>query len=177
VQAMRGAKVWQALAEREKTARLFFAALARSFTCKGLDKYSGVLPDLSWLQKNHKNPIAYFYEHVDGFQTSLFLLNGLVSDFNYAGLAQDGGEVFSCQMYLPMPPALATLADFFNPLVHHIEQMILNNAAPYPVERTLLTSGMTLFALESLYRGQARLPTPELRVTYRAPRESCFWKA
>ena len=69
------------------------------------------------------------------------------------------------------------LADFFNPLVHHIEQMILDNAAPYPVERTLLTSGMTLFALESLYRGQVPLPTPELKVSYLPPQRSCFWRA
>jgi len=177
VQAVRGPKVWQILAERDNTQRLFFAALTRSFTCKGLEKYPGALPDLPWLRKHHKTPVAYFVEHLDGFQTSLFLLNGLVADFNYAGLLGNGGQIVSCQMYLPMPPALATVADFFNPLVHHIEQMILDNAAPYPVERTLLTSGMTLFALESLYRGQVPLPTPELKVSYLPPQRSCFWRA
>jgi hypothetical protein len=86
-----------------------------------------------------------------------------VSDFTYAGLVRDSGEILSCQLYLPMPPAFTTLADFFNPLVNHIEQMILNNAAPYPIERTLLASGMTLNAVESLYRGQTLLPTPDLK--------------
>ena len=80
-------------------------------------------------------------------------------------------------MLFRSPPGFTTLADFFNPLVNHIEQMIRDNAAPYPVERTLLASGMTLFALESLYRGQTLVPTPELKVAYVAPARSCFWRA
>jgi hypothetical protein len=177
VQAMRGQKVWQRLAERETTRRLFFAALARSFTCSGSSKYPGMLPDLAWLRQNLRNPVAYFIEHLDGFRTWLFLLNGIVLDFNYAGLLRRTGEIVSCQMYLPMPPALATLADFFNPLVNNIERMLLDNVAPYPVERTLLSSGMVIFALESLYRGQVQVETPELKVAYRAPAQSTFWTA
>lgn len=176
VQAVRGIKVWQMLAERATTQRLFFAALARSFTCRGSASYPTVPPDLAWLRENSRDAIAYFFEHLDGFQTSLFLLNGIVSDFNYAGLARDSGEILSCQMYLPMPPTYTTLADFFNPLINHVEQMIVNNAAPYPIERTLLTSGMTLNAVESLYRGGTLLPTPELKVIYSAPERSCFWE-
>jgi hypothetical protein len=176
VHALRGPKVWQMLSEWEKTQQLFLAALARSFTCHGPDKYPSSLPDLAWLKRNHKNPTAYFFQHVDGFRSSLFLLNGILSDFNYAGRMRDTGEILSCQMYLPMPPVVSTEADFFNPLVHHVEQMILEGAAPYPVERTLLTSGMTLFAVESLYRGQTLLSTPELKVAYQPATTSCFWK-
>ena len=175
IHAERGAEVWELLEERETTQRLFDAALARSFTCKGPQNYPCALPDLKWLKKNHRNPTAYFIEHRDGFRTSLFLLNGIVSDFNYAGLAKTG-EILSCQMYLPMPPTLSSLADFFNPLVNNIERMLAENAAPYPVERTLLTSGMTLFAIESLYRRQP-LETPELKVAYPAPRQSTYWSA
>jgi hypothetical protein len=176
VQALRGPKVWQLLTERPETQRLFFAALARSFTCKTPETLPCVLPDLEWFRRNHRRPTAYFFEHLDGFRTAIFLLNGVVTDFTYAGLVRGSGEILSCQMYLPMPPALSTLADFFNPLVNHIEQLILNNAAPYPIERTLLASGMTLFALESLYRGQVLLPTPELKLAYQAPGGSHFWR-
>jgi hypothetical protein len=176
VQALRGGKVWAMLEERENTRRLFFAALARSFTCRGNDRYACVLPDLDWLKRNVRDPIAYFYEHLDGFRTAMFLMSGLVSDFNYAGLER-GGRIYSCQMHLPMPPAFTTLADFFSPLMNHIEWMVLNRAAPYPAERTLLTSGMTLFAVESLHRGGVRMPTPELQVAYPAPAQSCFWRA
>ena len=47
-----------------------------------------------------------------------------------------------------MPTSVATTADFFNPLVHHIERMVIDNRAAYPPERTLLTSGMVIAAVE-----------------------------
>ena len=88
-----------------------------------------------------------------------------------------GGEIISCQMYLPMPPALSTVADFFNPLVNHIERMIVDHVVPYPVERTLLTSGIVISAVESLYRGQVPIQTSHLKVAYQAPAQSSFWRA
>ena len=54
--------------------------------------------------------------------------------------------------------------------------MVVENRAPYPVERTLLTSGMTLAAVESLHRGGALVETPEMEVRYTAPKESLFWR-
>ena len=176
VRAIRGPEVWEQLGEKANTRRLFLAALARSFTCKGPSSYPCAPPDLNWLKREVKNPVVYYIEHLDGFKTTLFLLSGVVTDFTYAGLAKNG-KVFSCQMYLPMPPAVTTLADFFNPLVNNIEQMLLENAAPYPVERTLLTSGMTLFAIESLYRGGKLIDTPQLNVAYQAPERSTYWRA
>ena len=117
---------------------------------------------------------AYFIEHRDGFRTTLFMLP--IQDFNYAGLDGETGAITSCQMYLPMPGSSATTADFFNPLVHHIETMVLANRAPYPVERTLLTSGMTLAAVESLHRDGALIETPEMEVRYTVANESFFWR-
>lgn len=131
---------------------------------------------LDWVRRTSPLVVAYFIEHNDGFRTVMFLLNGAVRDFTYAGLTREG-KIISCQMQLPMPPAISTTADFFNPLVHHIEQMILENRTPYPIERTLLTSGMTLTAVESLHRGQVKLDTPELRVAYEAPAESTYWRS
>jgi hypothetical protein len=118
--------------------------------------------------------LAYFIEHRDGFRTTLFMAN--IHDFNYAGLRRDTGEIISCQMYLPMPGFSATTADFFHPLVRHIETMVLENRAPYPVERTLLTSGMTMAAVESIHKGYALVNTPEMDVVYKAPKESLFWR-
>ena len=115
---------------------------------------------------------AYFIEHVGGFRTTLFL--GPIRDFNYAGLRGDDGGIVSCQMYLPMPGQGATTADFFNPLVRHIEDLVLERRANYPVERTLLTSGMVIAAVDSLSGGQVPVDTPEMAVAYQAPRESQF---
>jgi hypothetical protein len=59
----------------------------------------------------------------------------------------------------------------------HAEDMFLTGKAAYPVERTLLTSGLVAAGLQSLAAGQKRLETPHLAVRYEAPRDSTFWRA
>jgi hypothetical protein len=49
-----------------------------------------------------------------------------IQDFNYPGLDDSTGEVISCQMYLPMPGRASSTADFFNPLIRHIEHMVID---------------------------------------------------
>ncbi|MBI3417178.1 MAG: hypothetical protein HY043_17955 [Verrucomicrobia bacterium] len=176
VHAVRGNKVWETLEKRESTQWLLRAALNRSHTCKAPPGYTLSRPSGDWFRASSPDAIAYFIEHRDGFKTTMFLLNGLVQDFTYAGLERSGKNI-STQMHLPMPTRISTTADFFNPLVHHIEDMILTGVAPYPIERTLLTSGMTLSAVESLHREQIRLDTPELNVAYRPATNSTFWRA
>lgn len=176
VHAVRGDRVWSELSKHKQTQKLFFAALARSHTCKPPPGCTVSVPTIEWVQKCSPNAVAYYIEHADGFKTTMFLLTGYVLDFTYAGLMKRKNEVVSCQMHLPMPPRQTTLADFFNPLVNHIEQMILTGVTPYPVERTLLTSGMTLCAMDSLYRGQVQVPTPELSVRYQPKPDSAYWR-
>jgi hypothetical protein len=53
--------------------------------------------------------------------------------------------------------------------------MFVTGKAPYPIERTLLTSGLTQAGVQSLAEGQ-RLETPHLDVRYEAPRESQYWR-
>ncbi len=172
VQAMRSAKMWELVAARDNTQRLLVAALSRSHT---LPVEEGRLDPTSfeWARKTFPDAFAYFIEHRDGFRTTLFMLP--IRDFNYAGLNSETGEITSCQMFLPMPGSVSTTADFFNPLVHHIETMVQENRARYPVERTLLTSGMLIAAVDSLHRDGAIIETPEMDVRYTAPKESTFW--
>jgi hypothetical protein len=80
-------------------------------------------------------------------------------------------------MYLPMPPARTSIANFFSPLVHHIEEMFLTGKPGYPVERTLLTTGLTAAGVESLFRNQTRYETPHLAVSYEPRSESTFWRS
>ena len=128
-----------------------------------------------WARRVFPDGYGYFIDHRDGFRTTLCMLPA-IQDFNYAGLDGATGEVISCQMYLPMPGRAATTADFFNPLIRHIERMILEGRAPYPVERTLLTSGMTLAGVESLHGGGRPVETPEMDVRYTGPPESLYWR-
>ncbi|MGO8747405.1 MAG: hypothetical protein ACLQNE_15585 [Thermoguttaceae bacterium] len=174
VQAVRGAAMWEQLAtaNREVTRKLMVAALTRSHNLPVDTGYPSDRVTFEWARHALPETVAYFIEHRDGFRTTLFL--AAIRDFNYAGLRADNGEIVSCQMYLPMPGQSATTADFFNPLVRHIETLVLDGRAPYPVERTLLTSGMVIGGVESLFRGQVQVDTPEMEVRYEAPRESLF---
>jgi len=107
----------------------------------------------------------------------MILLNGLIQDFNFAAYIEAQEKPFSVQMYLPMPPARTTLANFFSPLVNNIEELFLTGQSPYPVERTLLTGGLVEAGVDSLHQGQVRIETPHLDVTYPAPTTSTFWRS
>ena len=172
VLALRGEKMWEYAAQRPNTQRLLVSALIRSHNLPVKDGYPTDAVTFDWARATFPEGWAYFIEHRDGFQTTLFMLN--IRDFNYAGLTRSG-KVISCQMYLPMPTWGSSTADFFSPQIRHIERMVMDRVQPYPVERTLLTSGMTLAGVESFHRGTA-VETPEMAVRYKVSGESWFWK-
>lgn len=176
VQAVRGGRLWDALAaaDRGQTRELLLAALSRSHSLPAADGYVSGPPSFAWARAALSESIGYLYEHRDGFRTTVVLAP--INDFNYAGRRADTGAVVSCQLRLPMPGHEATTADFFNPLVHHIENLVLEERAAYPVERTLLTSGMLIEALESLHAGGAVRRTPRLDVAYPTVQPSTFWR-
>ncbi|MEZ5351302.1 MAG: hypothetical protein R2762_01590 [Bryobacteraceae bacterium] len=177
LEAYRGDAMWKALAEGAWSRQLMDAALCRSHTLTpSRAGFNNDFPSVDDMKRIVKNPVAYVWEHNDGVKGAIVLLNGLVQDFNFASFIDGRREPFSTQMYLPMPPARTTLASFFTPLSNNIEQMFATGKPAYPVERTLLTSGLTTAGVESLYQGK-RVETPHLaRVAYTAPRQSTFWR-
>lgn len=174
VHAVKGEKVWEMLAKREVTSKLFLSALSRSHNLPVDTGYPTDKLSIEWAKKVLPGTIGYFIEHRDGFHTASFLTG--IRDFNYAGMRADTGEIIGCQMMLPMPTQSATTADFFNPLTYHVEQMIVNGKTIYPVERTLLTSGMVIGGVESLHAGETKFETPDMKVVYQGPKESMFWQ-
>ena len=174
VHALRGAAMWEQAAKRESTQRLLVAALSRSHNLPVKDGYPTDAVTFDWARRTFPEGWGYFIDHRDGFRTVLFMLPP-IRDMNYAGLHRGTGEITSCQMYLPMPGHGSTTADFFNPQIRYIEQMVLENREPYPVERTLLTSGMTMAGVESFHRKEP-VETPEMAVRYTAPDKSLFWR-
>ena len=140
------------------------------------DRWEALLDDLPRLAPNSH---AYRFEYNDGLKVTIiqFLAGpgqkggGVVGDCNLAARLK-GGEIFSVLFYLPY----YSMRNFFNPQVHHIETLFLTGKSPYPIERTLLTTGMTAAGIESLYQKQRRLETPHLAISYEATRESTFWR-
>jgi len=107
----------------------------------------------------------------------MLLMSGLVEDFNFAACVDGQSGIFSTQMYLPMPPGRTSLANFFSPLVYNFEQMYLTGKETYPLERTLLTTGLTAAGVESLFRQQAKYETPHLAIKYQPTKASTFWRS
>ena len=177
LQAYRGDKFWEAYHEELWSRELFEAALCRSHTLTpSRQGFNNIFPTLDEMKQLVEDPIAYQYEHLDGLKATMILMNGLVQDFNFAAHLEDQDAPLSTQMYLPMPPARTTLANFFSPLVNNVEQMFLSGGATYPVERTLLTTGLVAAGVESLFQDQTRQETPHLNISYQPTEESTFWR-
>ena len=153
------------------------AALCRSHTLKpAREGFNDIFPTVEQMKTLVKDPVAYRYEHDDGLVCTMLLMSGLVEDFNFAAHVDGQPGIFSTQMYLPMPPARTSLANFFSPLVNNFEQMFLTGKETYPLERTLLTSGLTTAGVESLFQEQKKLETPHLAVSYQPAKQSTFWR-
>ncbi len=176
VQLIEGDDVWKAGEQGRWSRELLTSALSRSDTPQGLTVTDGRTQDLvanGELPKLVKNPWAYFIEYRDGLKATLLMLTGAVGDFNFAARVKGLPHIQATQFFLSPVPNVTYSAC----LVNKIEQMIETGVAPYPVERTLLVSGVLESCLTSRIQGHARLKTQHLAVSYQAPKESQFCRS
>jgi hypothetical protein len=105
---------------------------------------------------------AFVINFCDGLRAYVLMLNGHVEHFSFAArLRGTLPSVRSCQFYLqPARPF-----GHFRFLVRAIENFVRAHQAPYPVERTLLTTGMLDFLMTSRKTRQL-IETPELLIEY-----------
>jgi hypothetical protein len=165
VQMIEGDAVWKAMDEGRYSKELLTAALSRSDSPQGQTIVDGRTQDLvakGELPKLVKTPAAYFIEYRDGLKATLLMLNGAVKDFTFAARVK-GADIQSTQFFLSPEPNVTYSAC----LVRKIEELFGTGKAPYPVERTLLVSGILESCLTSRFEGQKRLETPHLAVQYR----------
>jgi hypothetical protein len=173
VQLITGEAVWKAGEEGRWSRELLEAALSRSHSPQGLSATDGRTQGLAasgQLRKITPSPAAYFLEYVDGTRATLLMLNGAVNDYNFAARLRGSPQIVSTQFLLPPNPNVAYSAC----LMHKVEEMIDSGRAPYPVDRTLLVSGILESCLESKVQASRRLETPHLGVRYRPPQDSQF---
>ena len=173
VQLLEGDAVWKAGDDGRYSKALLTAALSRSDTPLGLTAADGRTQDLvasDQLRELAKKPAAYFIEYRDGLKATMLMLDGALKDFNFAARLNGVSQVQSTQFLLTPEPNVTYSAC----LMQKVEQMFASGAAPYPVDRTLLVSGMLESCLTSKIQNHARLETPHLSVTYKAPKESQF---
>ena len=172
VQLLEGDDVWAAGKAGRWSKDLLSSALSRSDTPLGLTVLDGRTQDLvasGVLPQLVKNPAAYCIEYSDGTPATLLMLDGAIMDYNISARVAGHGLV-STQFFLPPAPNVTYSAC----LAAKIEQMFESGSAAYPVERTLLTTGLLEACLNSRHRLNQRLETPQLAVSYQPPAESQY---
>jgi hypothetical protein len=119
-----------------------------------------------------KGPIAFLIEYRDGCKGTVLQLDGHVADDTFAAKVEGEAKPSSCLFWLPPPPGAA----FLEALTAHIEKFLATGKPPYPVERTLLTSGILDHVLESRVQNSKRLETGDLDIRYAPPADSGFMR-
>jgi hypothetical protein len=161
VTCLQGDAMWKALDDGRWSKATLEAAMA-------------VMPqhaqgDYRELTKKATEAAVWLIEYRDGLRAALAMLNGWV----YEG--DGGGFTFACRLkgedkpkgmlfYLQQPDPFA----HFIYQVKAIESMIQTGHAGYPIERTLLTTGILDAVMTSKAERSRRVETPYLDIKYKA---------
>ena len=149
VQCLEGDDVWRARDRGEWSQELAEAACAPI-----RKKPEGPMEE-------HTNEAAVFLvNYADGLKAATLMLNGYIGDFAYG--ARVGGEVVGTEFYLQNEGPFA----HFSYLCLNVQQFMQTGKAPYPPERTLLTTGIIDAAMNSRYEGHRLVETPYLNISY-----------
>jgi hypothetical protein len=160
VQCLQGDEMWRAMVRGDFSRELLEAAIAlvpahaqgdyRAVTAKTAD--AGV----------------FLIEYRDNFRAAVAMLNGWVHEgdggaFTFAGRVRGRERPVATHFYLQQPDPFAHFAY----LVRAIEAMVLTSHPPYPVERTLLTTGVLDAVMISRAEKNRVVETPYLDIRYR----------
>jgi hypothetical protein len=172
VQCLEGDAVWKAGDDGLWSWELLEAALSRSPSRNVGDIKENCRHYRSPLEhpELRKSPLAFLVEYRDGLRAAVLVLNGHVDDTTFAARVAGEAKPVSTLFSLPPPPGAA----FLEALAVRVEDFLTTGKPPYPVERTLLTGGVLDCALDSRVAGHERLETPDLEVSYKAPKDSGF---
>jgi len=120
------------------------------------------LPD-GRLRELEPDPALFVIEYIDGTKGYIVQFKRLTEYWSFAfryGDEHDEVTAAFCDSDLDRP------FRHFERLTGMIEQFIMTGEQPFPAERTLLTTGMIISAMDSLFEGK-KLETPKLGIVYR----------
>ncbi len=116
------------------------------------------------LEEVVKKPVLFSIEYNDGLRASMIMLQGMARDFSVAW-REDGKTDITATCF-----ALQNDAPYihFQYLLQGFERMLDTGEPAWPVERTLLTTGILHAAMKSLSKEGETIKTPHLDIQYRS---------
>ncbi|QJD82000.1 hypothetical protein [Cohnella herbarum] len=152
VQLLRGTdgEAWAAMDRGEWPEDLLLYAL------KTIPNLPGIHP-----REVEPDPALFIIEYRDGTKGYIVQFKRLTEHWSFAFRDRHRQITAAlCDSDLDRPFA------HFERLTRMVEDLIIDGRPPFPAERTLLTTGMICYAMDSLYEGK-KLDTPRLGITYR----------
>lgn len=150
VQCLEGEAAWRAAADGSWDRGLLDAAIEKLPT-RGKGR----------VEDDDKEVVLYLIEYRDGLKAAAYVSPRHARDFAFSGRLKGEKEPVACWYDLPKPQR-----DHFSFLVQHVATMMTTGKPTYPVERTLLTTGMLAHLMESKASNHRRIVTDTLDVRY-----------
>ncbi len=152
VQSFHGSKVWELRDQGVWSQDLLDAALART-ELRTEGRPEDVLED----------PILFLIEYRDGLKGRLLMGDGLVRSWVVAARPKGSADILSTECRIQFH-----LHGHWGFMARNFENLVAEGVLPNPVERTLLTTGILSFAMESLHDDARLIETPGLAIEYKA---------
>ncbi len=153
IQTAQGKQIWKA--ERQHL-------WSRPMLQAALDVIPGVAKG-NWENILKEDSAFYFLEHQDGLKSTVAMINRLGRYYAVAIKLRGQKTPLATWFKLELNPPFGHFAY----LLKAIEHMIHTKQVAYPVERTLLTTGILDAVMHSLSARGKRLETPQLKIDYK----------
>jgi len=161
VQCVRGRAFYKAAEEGKFSLELVREVLGR---CSGID-----IEKKGPFDKYEKHPIAIIVSYNDGTKGTVVMMDKYYGQRWFYGAKVDG-NICATEIVYKLPPNYKDLppaVPAFSYLCLNIEQMFVSGRPQYPIERTLLTSGIIAAAGRSVADGGRIIDTPFLDIKYK----------
>jgi hypothetical protein len=159
VQLLQGEEMWNAMDKGLFARDIFEAALGRVPSHAKGDYRKATVKDAS--------AGVFLIEYRDKFKAAVVMMNGYVYEgdggaFTFACRVRGQDKLLSTHFCLQQPDPFAHFAY----QLRAIDSMMQTGHAPYPVERTLLTTGILDAVFTSKVEKHRRVDTPHLEIRY-----------
>ena len=155
VQCLSGKAVWESGQPPPYDPQMLAALLARL--------KDRPIPPGKKIEELVREPVLFEVEYRDGLKLHILTANDAISEWTAAWQLADGtidSTVFWTQEARPL--------GHFSRLVDGIDEFMSTGKAPWPVERTLLVTGILDALMTSRHSGGQRIETPELDFAYQS---------